>query len=120
WIKIGDGASTEPGQGGFLSYWNGNRDAVWIKGGALQFGAGAANLPAASNSGFVRVFAADGGGVAIKANGEIWRSNVDAPAWIKIGDGASTEPGQGGFLSYWNGNRDAVWIKTSLTCALPS
>ncbi|NIJ03483.1 ribosomal protein S11, partial [Paenarthrobacter ilicis] len=122
WIKIGDGASTGPSQNGFLIY--GNRtgaDGVWIKNGALQFGTEAANISAFDNKDFVRVAASGGGGVAIKANGEVWRTRQNAPEWTIIGTLGLTEPGQSGFLNYGGATGpDGLWIKTSLSCPLPS
>ncbi|NIJ03484.1 hypothetical protein FHR86_003845 [Paenarthrobacter ilicis] len=117
WIKIGDGASTGPGQSGFLNYTTVNpaKEALWIKDGVLRFGTGTASVPAVDNNGFVSVAAANGGAVAIKANGEVWRTRADAPYWVKVGDGASTGPGQSGFLNIGaQGGADGVWIKNGV------
>ncbi|MFV1315620.1 hypothetical protein, partial [Klebsiella pneumoniae] len=67
---------------------------------------------AASNSGFVRLSASDNGAVAVKANGEVWRTTSDAPEWVKVGDGGSTEANQSGYVAFGNGESgDALWVK---------
>ena len=87
--------------------------------GALQYGSKAANIAAASNSGFVRLSASDNGAVAVKANGEVWRTTSAERPWVKVGDGGSTETNQSGYVNYSNGTTgDALWIKTTTTCAV--
>ncbi|WP_424936902.1 MULTISPECIES: hypothetical protein [Bacteria] len=108
WVKVGDGASTDHSTAAATGF--GSPDPVWIKDGVLQRGSGPANLPAASNSGFIKVYGSDHGAVAIRANREIWRSDDAALPWVKIGDSASNAPDAAGYANY-GPTPDAVWIQ---------
>ena len=120
WVKVGDGASTDANQSGYVNYGAGAPgNALWIQGGALRYGSNSANIPAANNSGFVRVSASDNGAVAVKANGEVWRTTSEEFAWVKVGDGASTDANQSGYVNYGAGAPgNALWIQTTTTCAV--
>jgi len=114
WEKIGDGASNGPDAAGYANY--GGPEAVWIQNadGMLRWGNGSASIPAADNNGFVYVYASDNGAVAVKGNGEIWRSKDTEMPWIKIGDGAFREASAAGFENF--GGSDAIWIRTTTAC----
>ena len=114
WVKIGDGAANGPDAAGYANY--GGPDAVWIQAAdcMLRWGTGPASMPTADNNGFVYAYASDNGAVAVKGNGEIWRSKDTEMPWIKIGDGAFGEASAAGFENF--GGSDAIWIRTTTAC----
>ncbi|MGN7186542.1 hypothetical protein [Microbacterium enclense] len=92
WTRVGSGAASGPDQAAFLvTRWN--RAAWWINDGRLFFGSSQASIDPRANSDFVRLYALGAIGVAVRANGDVWKWDDDS-GYTLVGSGAETGQSQ--------------------------
>ncbi|MCM3613332.1 hypothetical protein M3672_02640 [Microbacterium enclense] len=92
WTAVGTGAASGPDQAAFLvTRWN--RAAWWINHGRLFFGGSQASIDPRANSDFVRLYALGAIGVAVRANGDVWKWDDDN-GYTLLGRGAATGQSQ--------------------------
>lgn len=92
WTAVGTGAAIGADRAAYLR--TGSRQgAWWIRGGELMCDATPETIGGQANAGFVRVFAMDSVGVAVRGTGDVWKYD-DAAGFVLVGTGASTGPSQ--------------------------